>query len=260
MTSGRVCAALLAVVLLVAGCAGPAPSGVPGSLTPSPSSPGPLRVMPLGDSITGSPGCWRAILWTRLQASGRTGVDFVGSRGKQDCPHAYPPLYGPHDGDNEGHGGFLMTEVAAGTELTGWLTDARPDIILMHFGTNDVWRGISQDKIISGYSTVVDRARAVNPAVKVLVARILPMDPVGCDACAARVTALNNAIPDWAATASTAVSPVVVVDQWTGFDTATATTDGVHPNNAGNRRIADVWFAALSPLVPVTGPPSPTAT
>ncbi|MCO6716812.1 cellulose-binding protein, partial [Streptomyces sp. CHB19.2] len=25
----------------------------------------PVRVMPLGDSITGSPGCWRALLWNR---------------------------------------------------------------------------------------------------------------------------------------------------------------------------------------------------
>jgi hypothetical protein len=29
-----------------------------------------VKVMPLGDSITGSPGCWRAKLWTRLQSNG----------------------------------------------------------------------------------------------------------------------------------------------------------------------------------------------
>ena len=36
---------------------------------------GPVRIMPLGDSITGSPGCWRALLWNQLQAAGFTDKD-----------------------------------------------------------------------------------------------------------------------------------------------------------------------------------------
>ena len=43
----------------------------------------PVRVMPLGDSITGSPGCWRALLWNRLQSTGYPDVDFVGTLGPQ---------------------------------------------------------------------------------------------------------------------------------------------------------------------------------
>ncbi len=30
----------------------------------------PVRIMPLGDSITGSPGCWRSLLWNQLQNAG----------------------------------------------------------------------------------------------------------------------------------------------------------------------------------------------
>ena len=38
------------------------------------------RVMPLGDSITGSPGCWRALLWQRVQNAGLgSRLDFVGT-------------------------------------------------------------------------------------------------------------------------------------------------------------------------------------
>ncbi|MEU8143733.1 hypothetical protein [Nonomuraea sp. NPDC048901] len=54
--------------------------------------------MPLGDSITNSPGCWRALLWNRLQSTGYTDIDFVGTLPPQGCSVA-------HDGDNEGHGG-----------------------------------------------------------------------------------------------------------------------------------------------------------
>jgi lysophospholipase L1-like esterase len=60
------------------------------------------------------------------------------------------------------------------------------------------------------------------------------------------VVALNAAIPAWAAATRTAASPVTVVDQWTGFDTAADTGDGVHPNDSGNRKIADRWYPALS--------------
>jgi len=33
----------------------------------------PVKIMPLGDSITSSPGCWRALLWTNLVNAGYTG-------------------------------------------------------------------------------------------------------------------------------------------------------------------------------------------
>ena len=39
----------------------------------------PVRIMPLGDSITGGPGCWRAVLWDNLQSAGYTNIDFVGT-------------------------------------------------------------------------------------------------------------------------------------------------------------------------------------
>jgi hypothetical protein len=55
-------------------------------------------------------------------------------------------------------------------------------------------------------------------------------------------------VPSWAAANTTAASPVAVVDQWTGFDAATDTRDGVHSNDAGATKIAANWFKALVPL------------
>jgi lysophospholipase L1-like esterase len=210
--------------------------------TPTPTTAPPVgivRVMPLGDSITGSPGCWRALLWQRLQSAGRTGVDFVGTLPPQGCGFTY-------DGDHEGHGGALVTAVADQNQLPGWLAATHPDVVLMHFGTNDVWSNRPSATILAAYATLVDQMRAANPATKVLVAQILPMNPSTCPECGQRVVALNAAIPAWAAAKSTAASPITVVDQWTGFDTATDTGDGVHPNDSGNRKIADRWYPALA--------------
>ena len=200
---------------------------------------GPVRIMALGDSITSSPGCWRALLWSRLRDNGFTGIDFVGTQSPQGCGFDY-------DGEHEGHPGVLVTDVAAQGVLPPWLAASDPDVVVMHFGTNDVWSNRPTSAILDAYTTLVGQMRAQNPEVSVLVAQILPMDPAGCAECGARVSALNAAIPEWAASLSTSRSPVVVVDQWTGFSTADDTYDGVHPNASGNQKIASAWYPALA--------------
>lgn len=210
----------------------------------------PVRVMPLGDSITGSPGCWRAVLWNRLQNAGYTDIDFVGTLGPQGCGQ-------PHDGDNEGHGGELVTNVADQNLLPGRLAATLPDIVVMHFGTNDVWSSISPDRILAAYTKLVGQMRASNPDMKILVAQIIPLNPGSCSGCAQRVVDFNARIPAWAQATTTSRSPVTVVDQWTGFDTAADTYDGVHPNAAGDDKIAARWYPALSALLEPGDPGDP---
>src|SRR6185436_12713784 len=209
------------------------------------------KIMPLGDSITGST-CWRAKLWDRLQTSGYTNIDFVGTLNTTGCGVTY-------DGDNEGHGGYLVAGVANENLLPPWLSATNPDIVLMHFGTNDVWNQVSTTNILAAYSTLVDQMRANNPNMKIIVAQIIPMDPSGCGTCYQGVINLNNAIPGWASGKSTAQSPIYVVDQWTGFDVAADTVDRVHPNDTtGSTKMGDKWYTALTPLLS-TGP-TPTRT
>ncbi|MEU8819441.1 cellulose binding domain-containing protein [Actinoplanes sp. NPDC048796] len=199
----------------------------------------PVKIMALGDSITGSPGCWRALLWQKLPADR---VDFVGTLPGQGCGF-------PYDGENEGHGGFLATTVADQNQLAGWLAATDPDVVLMHFGTNDVWSNLPPSTILAAFTKLVTQMRTQNPAMRILVAQIIGMNASNCADCGRRVIDLNAAIPAWAAGLSTAASPITVVDQWTGFDTATDTYDGVHPNDAGNVKIADRWYPAVAAAI-----------
>lgn len=121
-----------------------------------------VRVMPLGDSITGSPGCWRAILYNDLVADGAQNLDMVGSLPAQGCGIAY-------DGDNEGHGGILATNIASQNLLPGWLSTANPDVVIMHLGTNDVWSSKSPTELLGAFTTLVGQMRANKAGVKVLV-------------------------------------------------------------------------------------------
>lgn len=219
------------------------------AVTPTQAAPAPVRIMALGDSITAGPGCWRALLWDHLQRTGYTNIDFVGTQVGGGCAV-------PHDGDHEGHSGFSATGIADQNQLPPWLAATGPQIVLMHLGTNDLWGGtISTDAILAAYTKLVGQMRANNPDMKIIVAQIIPMEPANCTGCAQRVVALDNAIPGWAAGLSTTRSPITVVDQWTGFSTATDTFDGVHPVDSGFQKMADRWYPALATAIGGTTPP-----
>ncbi len=218
----------------------------------------PVRIMAFGDSITGSPGCWRALLWRKLQDAGVKNTKFVGTLPGQGCGFTY-------DGDNEGHGGFLASGIVSKNQLPGWLDKTHPDIVMMHLGTNDVWSNEDPATITESYfTTLVGQMRASKPGMRILVAQILPMaprSPANCPDCPTRVTAFNKQIALWldeknkndtaaaaaagATAAAKATIPLVLVDCWTGFDDATDTADGVHPNSAGNAKMATSWFDPL---------------
>ncbi|MBN1917950.1 MAG: hypothetical protein JW889_08590, partial [Verrucomicrobia bacterium] len=160
----------------------------------------------------------------------------------------------------QGHGGYLVTylttdsppQTGKGTlaELTSWAAE-KPDVVLMEYGTNDIWSSIAPQTILDAYSTVVDEFRSQNPNVIFFVAQITPLNPSGCGQCEANVEALNAEIPDWASGKSTAASPIHVVDIWASLPAAeyvpnsSYTSDGCHPNAAGSQLMADAWYAAL---------------
>jgi lysophospholipase L1-like esterase len=203
-----------------------------------------------------------------LTNAGHTQFDFVGTRkGNPGC------TVSGFDQDNEGHGGYVVSDVlkAAGTgvrpggadatdpylsdsrDLATWFDGHPTDVAIMHFGTNDVWNSapISTQRIqtiLMAYSAILAKLRANNPNVRVMVAQITPLNPTGCSTCTANARALDDAIPGWATANTQIASPISVVDQFTGFDPATDTVDGVHSNNSGSMKIATKWFNALSPL------------
>ncbi|KXK61699.1 cellulose-binding protein [Micromonospora rosaria] len=248
--------AVLAAITTILACTVALP-GTPVQSAPHRTAATPVRIMPLGDSITAGPGCWRALLWNQLQTDGHQNIDFVG--GASDggsCNYGFP-----YDSDHEGHGGFSAVGIADNNQLPPWLSAARPDVVVMHLGTNDLWGGWqSMDTILAAFTKLVGQMRANNPDMKIIVSQIIPHH--GCQTCPADTITLNSRIPGWAAGLTTAQSPIVVVDQWTGFNAATDTGDGVHPNDSGFRKIANRFHPALAQLlggtVPPTSSPSPT--
>ncbi|KFX86334.1 hypothetical protein O988_09640, partial [Pseudogymnoascus sp. VKM F-3808] len=195
-----------------------------------------IKIMPLGDSITEIT-CWRTLLWDDLQADGVTSsFEFVGSmtNNAQNCQGN-----SGWDMHHEGHSGYLAINIA-NTNLQGWLASAKPDVVMFMLGTNDVAQGKSTTDIMASYTKMVQLMRASNANMKIIVDKVIPLG-IGSSA---GIDAINNAIPAWASGLSTTASPIVVADTATGFTTGDL-RDGVHPNAAGDLKIANALHPVL---------------
>lgn len=216
---------------------------------------GKWQMMTLGDSITETT-CYPQLLSQALTKNGHTNFTFIGTRqANQGCGGLAPV-------PTEGHGGYLVTYLTSDshksenrgsmTELLAWAAE-KPEVVLMEYGTNDCWTAsIPISDITSAYSFVLDKFRAQNPKVIFFVAQITPLNPAGCSTCESRVESLNAQIPAWAASKTTADSPVYVVDVFSALDpktyvpNSTWTQDGCHPLQPAAQLMADKWYAALT--------------
>jgi len=137
----------------------------------------PLRIMPLGDSITwgyavgqpsGSNG-YRQQLLTELVSSGYK-VDFIGTQPTGTRP----------DNDNEGHPGYRISQiqVAAVIALTLPTLAPCPNVVLVHAGTNDFGQangafGEPWDQAPARLGNLLDAVFAKCPRTLIIVAKII---------------------------------------------------------------------------------------
>jgi acyl-CoA thioesterase I len=199
----------------------------------------PVKIMPLGDSITqgvSRSACYRYYLDSLIRHAGYR-FDFVGSL-------TVPDTNG-FDYNHEGHWGWEADRILTG--IGGWARTYLPDMVLMHLGTNDILHEAGNrmdvvNRTIGELGAIIDTLRTVNPAVVVFIARVIPS--ISADE---RVSfdSLNVGVVGLAAAKTTQTSPVVVVDQNGGFDYTRDLYDSWHPNESGARKMAAKWFAAL---------------
>lgn len=206
-----------------------------------------IKIVPLGNSITQGnnfQNSYRRNLFHSLQAANIL-VDFVGSIDSNF--NGYPPIP-DFDMNHEGHWGWRTDEILSGRtgegKLSSWLQGYTPDAALIHLGSNDMFQWQSQASTITEIEQVIDTLRADNPNIVVFLALLIPTDYPAWNP---RITALNALIPNIAATKSQVNSPIIIVDQNSGFNPTIGadTYDRVHPNANGEAKMAQKWFDAI---------------
>ncbi len=215
-----------------------------------------IKVMPLGDSITGSfegSASYRFWLWEQLVSAGFADkVDFVGKRcgcgdingecGQPQFPCSVWPCN--HNGYHDRTIGMILGMVGSLCAVD------TPDVVLLHLGTNDI---ISPDATgdlsvsKSEMESLIDKIRVYNPNVTILLCKIIPSIydrdsfPV-----------FNRYMDQVAVEKTQAASPIVIVDQYTGYvpwPGQDNDVDGVHPTESGEKKIANKYFGALLPIL-----------
>ena len=244
------------VLVLEAGATSAAPIaalhfGLPAGQPPAPVSLSgrPVRIMPLGDSITAAadPG-YRGYLYNMLTNAGYR-VDFVGS--SKDLPA------NGGDPDHEGHGGFTIgpgpskaDEWADGKGNIAVNIDSymstEPNIILLLIGVNDYFNIADRQPQYNPdqqgpehLANLIDKIHAIKPDTKVFLASL---PPVGWDPNFARQ--FNAALPGIAAARTNVI--FVDMNRQAGFEKGDRQVDGLHPSATGCEKIAKTWFTSLS--------------
>ncbi|WP_434040792.1 SGNH/GDSL hydrolase family protein [Sorangium cellulosum] len=217
-------------------------TGGAGGFRPCPTSGEPCKILPLGDSITDGVGVqggggYRIELFKKARAAGKN-ITFVGSlvNGPSMVDGAAFPR------NHEGHSGWRINQIA-GLVPTPALAD-HPHIVLLHAGTNDLTQNDNIPMAPQRVGAVLDKIFASSPETLVVVAQIIPItfaDPT--------VVTYNNALVDIVETRAAAGQHVMLVDMHTGFPAAEL-PDRIHPNEPGYARMANVWYAAISDLLP----------
>lgn len=223
----------------------------------------PLRIMPLGDSIT--VGYTDAPTWTQPFNFGyraglysllsKAGVDFkfVGDSAE--------PFQGPLDPTNggtkalnfdlrelgqNGHRGYAGWEIGhVYVNVVSWILQDKPDVILLTIGTN----GINANSPWALYS-LVSAILATDPGVRLIVAQITPLGVFNQDIFNYDYYIKSALVPYFAAEGFNIRS----VDFYTPFlrDPAnpysiepSKLADGIHPTNAMYDVMAERWFKAI---------------
>ncbi|HEY5835849.1 SGNH/GDSL hydrolase family protein [Streptomyces sp.] len=195
-----------------------------------------IRVLPLGDSITwgqGSPtdSSYRRPLWAMVAGQSRYAVRFVGSQRTGDLPEPA----------NEGHRGYTINRIRAG--LDDWMAAARPDVVLLHIGINDLSRRIDPPHAADRLASLVDRIYSDRPGVSIVMMGLIPTTP-GLGPLIAAYNERARALESVERRAGRSFR-YVAAPALTGAERV----DRLHPNDAGYRRIAEAFFPALSGAV-----------
>jgi len=206
-----------------------------------------MKIMPLGDSITwdwhygdsrtdAQRNGYRNDLWYKLKASGYN-VDFVGSRHNGG---AVRPRY---DGDNEGYTGWTTYQIA--DRVYGFLRHSKPNIVLLHIGTNDsMYR--SGAAAVEGVESILDEIdryeRNYHVEISVILAYIIQLRKAP-----GWVNDFNNHLKIMARNRIANGDKLLMVDMYHAV--GNNLVDGIHPTSTGYAKMATVWYKAVKKII-----------
>ncbi len=212
----------------------------------------PIRIMPLGDSITygqNTPGGYRLPLYVALTNAGYN-VDFVGTR-TDNATNALP------DSNHQGMSGLTQSgwRISGGQiGLTEFMPDwfnavADPDVILLHIGTYDFGMTNDYPNAINRLDALISRIATNRPCANIIVTTLLPRaEPYNT-----WITTTFNPLVSGKVDAQRALGRKVHFLDMYAYLTTGDLSDTLHPTAAGYAKMADAWFPAITNIIGTLG-------
>jgi len=116
------------------------------------------------------------------------------------------------------------------------------DIFILELGINDAFRGVPVDQIRANLQTIIDQVKARNPSVRVVIAGMQLPNYAAYD----YVSAFGKMFGELATKNGAALVPYVL-DGVAG-DPLLNLPDGIHPNAAGQRILAENVWRVVEPV------------
>src|SRR6266481_5016031 len=118
----------------------------------------------------------------------------------------------------------------------------RIDILILELGINDAFRGLSIDQIQNNLQQIIDKVKARNPNVRVVIAAMQLPNYAADD----YVSAFGKIFGDLASRNNAALVPYLL--QGVAGDPSLNLPDGLHPNAAGQKILAENVWRVLEPI------------
>ena len=235
-----------------AGSAGSAAGGSTGAFNPCPALPEPCKVMASGDSITvgaqsTETGGYRVPLFRAALRHSKQ-LTFVGPSGAGPTSVDNLPFPDKHDG----HSGYIIDTVDSRKGLLPLMGENldkfKPHIVLLMIGTNDINSNVDIPGAPARLAKLLDLVTTSAPEALLVVAQLIP---TRTDSLNDSVKKFNTELVNLVKARSQQGKHIVSVDMFGAFtanaDYKTAWLfDGLHPNDAGYAKMAEVWYPALS--------------
>jgi acyl-CoA thioesterase-1 len=139
--------------------------------------------------------------------------------------------------------GISGDTTAGGLRRIDWTLRSPVDVLVVALGANDGLRGVDPKVTAANLRGIIERARARNPAVKILLAGMQLPPELG----AAHTAAFARVFPEVAAATGAALVPFLL--EGVGGDPALNLGDRIHPNAAGHAVMAATVWPHLQPLL-----------
>ncbi|GAA0427521.1 hypothetical protein GCM10010357_56460 [Streptomyces luteireticuli] len=146
------------------------------------------------------------------------------------------------DPDHEGHWGWKIGGLAANVDK--WLPAAKPNVVLLHIGTNDMHDNYRVDTAPARLGDLVDQITSAAPQMTVLVSSLVPSKDPGTQK---RIEMFNAAVPRLVAERQNRGFHIGFVDM--GKVTTRDLADDLHPNDGGYVKMADAFYDGLARAV-----------